>query len=101
MGIAHRAARFYRVSKGPAHWNPRSDADPQMVGVAKGHAERALELAPNDPQALELRGTVRFFRWSYNLSPDPSAPTKLLTESEADFKAAVKAIGCKQPRGMD
>jgi eukaryotic-like serine/threonine-protein kinase len=64
---------------------------PKWLEVAKGHADRAMALAPNDPTALELRGTVRFFRWSYNQAPDPSAPTKLLTESEADFRGAVKA----------
>ena len=64
---------------------------PKWLDVAKGHADRAIAIAPNDPTALELRGTVRFFRWSYNLAPDPSAPTKLLTESEADFRGAVKA----------
>jgi eukaryotic-like serine/threonine-protein kinase len=63
----------------------------KWLDVAKGHADRAVALAPNDANALELRGTVRFFRWSYNRTPDPSAPTKLLTESEADFRGAVKA----------
>jgi serine/threonine-protein kinase len=64
---------------------------PKWLNVAKDHADHAVALAPNDPTALELRGTVRFFRWSYNQAPDPSAPTKLLTESEADFRGAVKA----------
>jgi serine/threonine protein kinase/tetratricopeptide (TPR) repeat protein len=63
---------------------------PKWLDVALGHAERAVANAPNNADALELRGTVRFFRWSYNRTPDPSAPTKLLTDAEADFRGAVK-----------
>jgi tetratricopeptide (TPR) repeat protein len=64
---------------------------PKWLDVAMGHADRAIANAPNDANALELRGTVRTFRWLYNRTPDPSAPTKLLTDAEADFRGAVKA----------
>jgi tetratricopeptide (TPR) repeat protein len=64
---------------------------PKWLDVAMGHADRAVADAPNDPDALELRGTIRLFRWLYNRTPDPSAPTKLLTDAEADFRGAVKA----------
>jgi tetratricopeptide (TPR) repeat protein len=82
---------FVAFRKMQMYGNVDATQIPKWLEVAKGHADRAMALAPNDPMALELRGTVRFFRWSYNQSPDPSAPTKLLTESEADFRGAVKA----------
>jgi len=64
---------------------------PKWLDIAMSHADRAIANAPNDADALELRGTVRTFRWLYNRTPDPSAPTKLLTDAEADFRGSVKA----------
>jgi tetratricopeptide (TPR) repeat protein len=66
-------------------------SEPKWLNAALGHADRAMQLAPENSDALELRGTVRYFRWAYNQAPDPSAPTKLLDQAEADFRAAVKA----------
>jgi TolB-like protein/tetratricopeptide (TPR) repeat protein len=72
-----------------------ANTDPSQIKkwleVASGHADRAIALSPKDANALELRGTVRYFLWSYGFAPDPAAPTKLLDESEADFRAAVLA----------
>jgi serine/threonine-protein kinase len=65
---------------------------PKWLDVAAGHAERALALSPQNADALELRGTVRYFRWAYNQSStDLAAATKLMRDAEADFQAAVKA----------
>jgi serine/threonine-protein kinase len=52
---------------------------PKWLDVAAKHAGRALERSPQDPDALELRGTVRSFLWSYN------------QDAEADLKASVAA----------
>jgi eukaryotic-like serine/threonine-protein kinase len=64
---------------------------PKWLDVAGADADRAIALSPQNADALELRGTIRYFRWGYNQSADPSASMKLINDSEADFRAAVTA----------
>ncbi|HET7423732.1 MAG TPA: serine/threonine-protein kinase, partial [Gemmatimonadales bacterium] len=54
-------------------------------------ANKALQLKPNDPDGLELRGTLEYLRWLLNLDPDPATSKKLVTSAEADLRAAVTA----------
>jgi TolB-like protein len=72
-----------------------SNSDPSQIRkgleTASGDAADALAVAPNDPDALELRGTARYFQWMYNLNPDPASQAKLLASAESDFRASVKA----------
>jgi tetratricopeptide (TPR) repeat protein len=63
---------------------------PKWLDVAAKYADQALAIAPQDADGLELRGTVRFFRWSYNQAADANA-RKSLQDAEADFKAATTA----------
>ena len=67
------------------------DSVPKWLERASKDAEQAINLSPNDPDALELRGTVRFFKWTYNLAPDPTHPRKALEDAAADLQAAVLA----------
>jgi serine/threonine-protein kinase len=55
-----------------------------------GHAERALKLAPRDPDALELRGNLRYWSWLLSLEPEPVRARTLLKSAQADLEAAVK-----------
>jgi len=64
---------------------------PKWLDIAGNHADRALALAAQDAGALELRGTVRVFRWLYNQEPDPAKSRKLLDDAEADFTASTAA----------
>ena len=52
-------------------------------------AEQVLANSPTDPDALELRGTLRYFKWSYNKAPDPAHPRRMLEDAAADLQAAV------------
>jgi TolB-like protein len=52
-------------------------------------AARALKLAPRDAAALELRGTLRYYRWLLNLADGPSQAERLVGQSQADLEAAV------------
>ena len=61
----------------------------KWLGEGLKHADRALALKPADPDALELRGTLRYWRWLLNLEPDQSEATKLLASAEQDLRAAV------------
>jgi TolB-like protein/tRNA A-37 threonylcarbamoyl transferase component Bud32/tetratricopeptide (TPR) repeat protein len=55
------------------------------------HADRALQLKPGDPDALELRGILRYWRWLLNLEPAPAAAKQLIISAEQDLRAAVNA----------
>ena len=49
---------------------------------------RALEIAPNDINAIELRGTLHYLQWLTNLAPNPDAAKTLLASAEQDLVAA-------------
>jgi eukaryotic-like serine/threonine-protein kinase len=53
-------------------------------------AQEALSLSPQDPDALELRGTLRYWKWLLHLEADPTAATQLLNDAERDLESAVK-----------
>jgi eukaryotic-like serine/threonine-protein kinase len=53
------------------------------------HAGRALQLKPDAPDALELRGTLRYYKWILNLEPDQTAAAELLAGAEKDLRGAV------------
>ena len=55
-----------------------------------GLADRALQLGPQDPNAHELRGTLRYWRWLLNLSPGTEEAAKLLSGAEADLRRSVE-----------
>ena len=61
------------------------------IDAAMGHAARALQRAPNNPEALALRGTARFDRYKLRESPDPAALNALLASARSDLESAVAA----------
>jgi hypothetical protein len=54
------------------------------------YADEALALDPRDPDALEARGTLRYWSWLLSLEPDPAAARKLLADAQNDLETAVK-----------
>jgi eukaryotic-like serine/threonine-protein kinase len=50
-------------------------------------AEEALKVRAGDPEALRLRGTMRYIRFLLALDPYPLTPTQLLDSAEADLRA--------------
>jgi TolB-like protein len=77
--LAYQAARL-RASNVPF--------GPQQIDSGLAHADAAVELAPNDSRALEIRGTLRYWRWLTRLSPDSAASARLLDSAEVDLSAA-------------
>jgi eukaryotic-like serine/threonine-protein kinase len=63
----------------------------KWLDIGLKHADRALTLKPNDPDGLELRGTLRYWRYLLNLEPEQSAADKLVADAEADLRGAVQA----------
>jgi eukaryotic-like serine/threonine-protein kinase len=64
--------------------------DAQAAWFAKGldHARRALQLDPEDPRALELRGTLRLWLWQLP-GKDSVSQATLVDASEQDLRNAV------------
>jgi serine/threonine-protein kinase len=55
-----------------------------------GHVARALELDPTNPDALELRGTLRYFGWTRGLEPDSGKAAALLLDAQADLERSTE-----------
>jgi serine/threonine-protein kinase len=62
----------------------------KSINIGLSHAERALRLAPQSPDALQLRGDLRYLRWLLNLVPDPVQARTLLKSAQKDLEAAVR-----------
>jgi serine/threonine-protein kinase len=54
------------------------------------YANDAIAINPQDPDALELRGTLQYWAWLLNLEADPAAARNLLSSAERDLEGAVK-----------
>ncbi|MGH7539608.1 MAG: hypothetical protein ACRELC_01275, partial [Gemmatimonadota bacterium] len=50
----------------------------------------ALRLDPNDPRALEIRGTIHYWTWLLNLTPDQEERQRLYDLAKADLERAVE-----------
>jgi len=55
------------------------------------HAEVAVRLASEDPDALELRATLQYWKYLLNLAGTPADAERLVAAAEADFRASVAA----------
>jgi eukaryotic-like serine/threonine-protein kinase len=62
----------------------------KWIEIGIGHAERALRLVQDNPQALETRGDLRYLKWLLNLVPDPSRARELLKSAREDLENAVR-----------
>jgi eukaryotic-like serine/threonine-protein kinase len=60
------------------------------IEKGKKFAEQVLSLDPQNPDGLEVRGTLRYWGWLLNVEPDPVAAKQLLKDAEADLETAVR-----------
>jgi eukaryotic-like serine/threonine-protein kinase len=60
------------------------------IEKGKNFAEQVLAVDPQDPDGLELRGTLRYWGWLLNIERDPAASKQLLTDAETDLETAVR-----------
>ncbi|MDT8436342.1 MAG: adenylate/guanylate cyclase domain-containing protein [Gemmatimonadota bacterium] len=63
----------------------------QWIDRGMEHAELALRLAPENPDALELRGTLRYWKYLLNLGGTPSEAEELVQAAESDLRNSVAA----------
>ena len=61
----------------------------RWIDEGMNHATVALQLQPEHPDALELRGTLRYWKWLLNLEPDPETAEQLFADAEADLRQAI------------
>ena len=87
--IAQRGWLTYREARMSGSFDKSYYAE--RIDKGLGHVDRALKLVPNDPDALELRGTLQYLRWLLNLAPDGAASDRLLVNAENDLRASVAA----------
>jgi eukaryotic-like serine/threonine-protein kinase len=85
--IIGRASVAYRRSR-------LAVADPlvakQWIDRGTKLADEALVLSPDNPDALEVRGTLRYWGWLLGVEPDPGAARKLLADARTDLETAVR-----------
>jgi class 3 adenylate cyclase/TolB-like protein len=61
--------------------------------IARGmeHADVAVRLEPENPDALELRGTLQYWRYLLNLGGAPDDAESLVRAAESDLRSSVVA----------
>jgi hypothetical protein len=81
--MAHRASRYALAAR---------QMPAMMTYLDSGlvTAEAALRLAPNDADALEARGSIRYVKWLLGAAPNAAELDKLLESAEADLTASTK-----------
>ena len=93
------------LERGWLAWEQRHIAGfekgPAALWTSRGleFAGQALGLRPDDPEALNLRGTMRYMRFLLNLEPDPRAATRILSEARQDLVAG--AVAANPNRASD
>jgi eukaryotic-like serine/threonine-protein kinase len=87
--VTQRGWLAYREARLSGSFDKTYYAERIERGLA--HVDRALQLAPADPDALEIRGTLQYLRWLLNLAPDGAESARLLVNAEDDLRASVAA----------
>jgi len=66
----------------------RLTRNPALIEQGLAHTARALAIAPEDPGAIELRGTLRYRRWQLARPPNPQQAAALLDDARKDLERA-------------
>ncbi len=79
--IAYERARLYDTDPhGAAEW----------IATGLEHAERATDIEPNLPSALEVRGTLRYLKWLQDLVESQGEAETLFAGAQEDLERAVQ-----------
>ncbi|MES1258955.1 MAG: hypothetical protein ABUL71_00065, partial [Gemmatimonadota bacterium] len=77
-----------------AYLESRAGATPEAKDSAiqrgMGHIERALAIDPQNADALELRGNLKYWRWLVPLESDKAKANKLISDARADLEKATQ-----------
>jgi serine/threonine-protein kinase len=80
-GVAYQRSRLERE-------DPLKAAP--LIARGMGFANQALQREPQNPDALELRGDLQYWRWLLGLAPDKDEQKKLLEAAQSDLETATK-----------
>lgn len=72
----------------PPQRNPEAAVRVLREGIA--HSDAALKIAPTNPAALELRGTLRYWQWQLDSTPDRNEADRILAAAIADLDRATQ-----------
>ncbi len=72
-------------------WSDDQQLSARWIGIGLGHADSALNAESDHPEALWLRGNLKYLRWIRRLEPDPARAEQLIEEAEQDLRAATAA----------
>lgn len=67
------------------------DAYDRLISTGMEHADRAVSLAPESSEALELRATLQYWRYLLNLGGSTADQQALFEAAEEQLRAAVSA----------
>jgi serine/threonine-protein kinase len=79
-----------------AYWLSRRTVDDSlvfsvaMIDSGLSHANRALALQSDSPDALEMRGNLNYWRWLLGLEPNSALAAELLQSARADLESATR-----------
>ncbi len=79
--IAYERARLYDADRHSAE---------EWIELGLSHAERAVALEPNRPDALEARGTLRYLKWLQDLVADHDEADAVFEGAREDLETAVQ-----------
>lgn len=82
--IAYRESRYAAQARHDLH------ATVELIGRGLQHAERAIARERRNADALELRGTLRYWTWLLHVTPDPAERDRLLRGAREDLESAVE-----------
>ena len=80
----------YRLARMALATGGGVEAVSKRIDAGLERAERAVAASPNDADALEARGSLRYLRWLLNLVPEAESD-KAVADAEADLTASIKA----------
>ncbi len=88
--IVARAALAYRRSR-------IGGMDPlearEWIERGTEHANKAITLEPNNGDAFEVRGNLKYWRWLLGIETDPVRATALIGDAQRDLEAATRLPG--------
>jgi serine/threonine-protein kinase len=84
--IVQRGWLAYRTSRLLGSSDPNFT---KTIQTGLAHADRALKKAPDDGDAIEVRGTLHYWQWVNNVVPDAAAAGALLESAERDLRASI------------